>query len=417
MKPFMERWSRGIAPKIRNGWNRHHTTFLRLAIVLMGILALLKLGTEFWRLIFDPGYKGALDLNILHDFIRHWFAGRPVYGVLPTAYPPASYVILWPFLGWLEFTPARWLWAATSLGALVWLDYLIIKESKADTPLERVFIALILLSMNATGVTIGNGQRILHFLPMLLIGIFLLDRQKRKWYEDLLPAGLILITLMAPTISAPFFWLTLFIPRTFRPAIFVLLGYVALTMFALSFQGGNVFEVLSGFFKSGLMGIERGATHGGYANLHTWLINWGIKEWNFPASLVVLGALGVWIYRYRDIDRWLLLGVTALTARFWAYHRLYDNLLILLPMIALFRITKRGPSPNGEDVAAGALLGFTIPLMLAPARILIAPSPWDEMFKGLHVITWMVILIFLIHQACKERKKKLKQVPRMSHNK
>jgi hypothetical protein len=287
------------------------------------------------------------------------------------------------------------------------LDYLIIKESKADTSLERAFIALILLSLNATGVTIGNGQRILHFLPMLLIGIFLLDREKRKWYEDLLPATLILITLVAPTISTPFFWLALFIPRTFRPAIFVVLGYAALTLLAIWFQGGNVLGVLSSFVEIGLKGLARGATRGGYGNLHNWLIAWGIKEWITPASLVVLVALGVWIYRYRDIDRWLLLGVTALTARFWAYHRLYDNLLILLPMIALFRITKRGPSPNGVDVAAGALLGFTIPLMLAPARILIAPSPWGEMFKGIHVTAWMVILIFLLHQAWKERKKKL----------
>jgi hypothetical protein len=43
---------------------------------------------------------------------------------------------------------------------------------------------------------------------------------------------------------------------------------------------------------------------------------------------------------------WLLLGVTALVARFWTYHRWYDDLLILLPMIALFRIAQQRPSAD-----------------------------------------------------------------------
>jgi hypothetical protein len=409
MKPFSQRWSGTTAPVIRNWWIRHHTTVLRFAIAVMVILALLKLGTEFWRLLLDSGPKGAIDLKPIHKIINHWFAGKPVYSESAKAvYPPASYVILWPFLGWLELTPARWLWAITTVGALGWFVYLLLKESRADTSLERAFVALMLLSMNATGVTIGNAQRILHLLPMLLTGLFLLYREKGKWYGDLLSAGLILVSLVSPPISAPFFWMAVFIPRTLRPAIFVSLGYAALTIFALSFQGWNFLELLSGSIKRGLGGIEWGSKGGGYANLHTLLIHLDMKEWILPASLIVLAALGLWVYFYRDADRWLLLGVTALVARFWTYHRLYDNLLILLPMIALFRIVKQGPSVNGEDITAGLLLGITTLIMLAPARLLIAPSPWDELFKALQVIIWMAILIFLLHQTWEEKKKKIK---------
>jgi hypothetical protein len=144
------------------------------------------------------------------------------------------------------------------------------------------------------------------------------------------------------------------------------------------------------------------------ADLHICLSTIGLKEWILPASLIVLAALGFWVYCHRDGDCWLLLGVTALVARFWAYHRLYDNLLILLPMIALFRIAKRGPSVNGEDVTAGVLLGITMLVMLAPARLYIAPPLWNQFFIALQAIDWMAILIFLLHQSWEKKKKSLK---------
>jgi hypothetical protein len=88
---------------------------------------------------------------------------------------------------------------------------------------------------------------------------------------------------------------------------------------------------------------------------------------------------------------------------------LYDNLLILLPMIALFRTAKQGLSVHGEDVMAGLLLAAATLIMLAPARLLITPPPWDQLFKSVQVIVWMAILIFLLRQSWKERKKKVKQ--------
>jgi hypothetical protein len=324
-------------------------------------------------------------------------------------YPPATYILLWPFLGWLEVTPGRWLWGTTTVGALVWLIYLILRESRADTLLERIFIVFILLSMYATGITIGNGQRIIHLLPMLLTGLLLLFPGNPKWYEDFLPAGLVLVTLMVPNISAPFFWMAVFVPRRVRPFIFIAIGYIALTLLAASFQEMNIIQVLRSFMGRGLKGIEYGSMHGGYANLQTFLIYLGMKEWILPVSLTTLGVFGFWIYRHRDGERWILLGVTALLARFWAYHRLYNDLLILLPMITLFRIAKRKPSIHGEDVAAGLLLGITILFMCGSARPLSAPSPWNELFKAVLVIIWMMILVFLLFQALEEKKTKVKQ--------
>ncbi len=408
IKPSVKRWYWSIVPMIRKWWVLHHTTFLRLAIVLMAVFALLKLGTEFWRLLFDSGPNGARDLRSLHELVHRWFIGKPVYSDLKIAgiavYPPASYMILWPFLGWLALTPARWLWAVTSAGAMVWLVYLILKESQAQSPLERTFVALMPLSMNATGVTIGNGQLILHLLSLLVAGLYLTYPARRSWRKDLFGAGLLLITLVKPNVAIPFFWIILFRPGRLRIAVLTSLGYVALTFFAVFFQKMELTDLL----REWLVRATEAAQEG-YGDLHVCLFTLGLGEWILPASLIALAALGFWVYCHRNGDYWLHLGVTALFARFWTYHRLYDNLLILLPMIALFRIAKRGPSVNGEDVMAGLLLAATTLIMLAPARLLITPPPWDQLFKSVQVIIWMATLIFLLRQSWKERKKKVKQ--------
>jgi hypothetical protein len=313
--------------------------------------------------------------------------------------PPATYAILWPLLGWLELTPARWLWVSTTLAALGWLIYLIVQESGADTPLERIFVALMPLSMYATGATIGNGQLSVHLLPLLVSGLLLLQRGQGGWHEDLLVTVLVLAALVKPSVAAPFFWIVLFVPGRLRPALLVTLGYGALTLFATSFQKPGLLLLLRSWLaRASAMAVNAGESH-----LHIWLASLGLEEWIFPASLLALAALGFWIYHHRRRDLWLLLSVTALVARFWTFHRWYDDLLILLPMVALFRIAKRGPSADGGDVVAGVLLTITMLTTLAPGGLYLLPPPWNTLYLAGQVFVWIVALIFLLDRARHEK--------------
>ena len=138
---------------------------LRLAIAVMAVVALAWLGYEFWRLlcesppIWPTSPSGAVDLKDRHAEVRLWFSGQPVYAVKHSAmYPPATYVMLWPLVGWLPLMPTRLLWAITTLAALAWLIYLLLRESGAETPLERLFVALMPLAIYATGATIEIGR-------------------------------------------------------------------------------------------------------------------------------------------------------------------------------------------------------------------------------------------------------------------
>lgn len=55
-------------------------------------------------------------------------------------------------------------------------------------------------------------------------------------------------------------------------------------------------------------------------------------------SLGILLIFGLWVSQNRHVDFWVLMGIGAIVARMWTYHMMYDDLIIVLPMIALFRV-------------------------------------------------------------------------------
>jgi len=370
--------------------------------MLMATVALVWLAYQFWRLlwqetpIWPTSPTGAVDLKILHEEVHDWFAGRAVYGRPANAvYLPATYVLLWPLLGWLPVTAARWLWGVTTVAALGWLVRLIVRGSGADTPLERAFVALMPLSMYAAGAAIGNGQLIVHVLPLLLAGVLLLRQSQGRWRDVSLPTFLLLLSLAKPTLTVPFFWIVLFAPGGLRSTFLAALGYVGLTLFAASFQEPE----WPSLWREWLAGSSKLAAHAGTANVHVWLGALGLERWMLPASLLLLLTLGLWTYRHRRADLWLLMGVAAIIARFWTHHRWYDDLLILLPMVALFRIARRGPGADRSDVLAGVLLGLTLLTTLAPGGLYLFPWPWNRVYVAGQVVVWVAVLFFLLDRA------------------
>jgi len=342
-------------PVLRSWWASHRTLLLSIAVGLMAVAAVVWLSYEFWRFIEEPTqigsyrvHPGAIDLKMRHNEVLAWFAGKSVYSEFRDAiYPPASYAILWPLLGWLGVASAKWLWALTTLAALGWLTHLFVSESRADSSLERFFVSLIPFSMYAAGATIGNGQIIVHIMPMLLAGLIILDRGKNRLQADFVSAVLILACLVKPSITAPFVWIVVFRTGSLRPFFLVSAGYASLTLLSASFQEAGLVTLFHDWLARG---SEMVVHQAGQFNLHALLTLLGLGEWVLSASFLVLLLLGLWVYFNRHVDLWLLLGVTAILARLWTYHRWYDDLLILLPMLALFRIAKSDHSVYGIDV-------------------------------------------------------------------
>jgi hypothetical protein len=275
--------------------------------------------------------------------------------------------------------------------------------------------------MYATGSAIGHGQLTIPLLPLLVCGLILVCRGRGTWRDDLLGSGLLVATLVKPTISAPFLWMPLLLPGKLRRIVIIGSGFAALTLIATELQGiGILSSHLAWVGSAGSEAVKAsdaggGVVEGNYGNLNSWLGALGLFEWNLPASLLALFALGYWTHRHRNADFWLLLGVVALVARFWSYHRLYDDMLILLPMIALFRMANRGPAPDGHDVVAGALLAVALAAVIVPSTLIGWVPGWGssllELFRYLQTTLWVAMLLFLLHRVRIEKRTGFERTP------
>ena len=389
---------------IQKLWAEHKKALLRTAILIMLVAALVWLGYEFWRL-WQPRLKGAVDLKHLHRFTQDWFSGKPVYRERSSVYPPATYAILWPLLGWLTLPMARWIYAASAMFALAWCIGFVVRECRAAGFLERAFAALIPCSMYATGAAIGNGQFTVQIIAALASGLVMTRRDPRGWHARILMPALILMAFIKPSIAVFFFWILLFVPDSPRPALLVMSGYISLTLFAAAFQEGSLVTLTREWLIHASHVGNRGGGTGNVANLHIWLTTFGLREWSLPVSMVVLLALGLWIYSHRRVELWLLLAVTAYVARIGTYHRWYEDLLILLPMVAFFRIAKERSSSSNTGILAGILLAATMLASLAPGGLFLFPAPWNSRYVAGQVVVWVAGLVFLLRQAWVERRK------------
>jgi hypothetical protein len=242
--------------------------------------------------------------------------------------------------------------------------------------------------------------------------------------DDLVASACVTFAMVKPTLAGPFLWLVLFAPASgaehrtrpwrLRPALLVAAGYTGLMLFAASFQDGNVLQQLREWFNVARIVSARG---GDYANLSSWLNDAGFARLVPSVSLVVFVALGVWLYRYRHVDLWVRLGVVAIVTRILAYHRLYDDVLIVVAFVALCRIVTTvaantnpvvEPSLRGasarvarDRTTAAALIATSMVFMLLPARLGTSPAPWRQIFNVSHTVTWLAVLAFLAWYAAR----------------
>jgi len=377
-------------------WHARRRPLLLALCAAMAVCAAVRLGFAFARLVFNYQNWANIDLRIFYRLVDAWFAGQPVVG---SAYPPASFVLLWPLLGWLDLQGTRWLWAATTIAALAWLAVLLARQARADSGPERVAWMLLPLAAYATSATIGNGQLGIHVLAPLLGGLVMLRERPASWTTDLAAAAMVIFALVKPSISAPFFWIVLLCLARIRPAALVVGGYAALTALAVLLNSGGQVDtapILQRSVESGVEGLAVGSAElgGGFATINDPLTALGLERWNAVASLVVLALLGLWLFRHRRADPWLLLGVTALVARFWAYHRLHDDVLIFVPLVTLGRLAREDDG-SVRSVSARALLVVLWLSTLVPAGLLFAPWPWDLAFEVAQAAIWAVVLVYL----------------------
>jgi hypothetical protein len=393
------------AIRLRRTWNAHQRLILVASTLLMATMATLMLVKLFGALLVWP--NGAVDLKYYYAWVQPWLHGTAVYDRIERPeYPPASMVLLWPFVGWLGLGSARWLMAAIDLVALVGLSAWMVRASEAHDVWRRAGAALLLLSMTPTGAAIGNGQLSLIQLSLVLgAATILLDRPP-SWPRDLAGAALVTMALVKPSVSVPFLCLGFLVQRPIRPLLLVTAAYTALTLFAASFQPASVWTLLATALANG----QRTARMAIDGNVHFILRAIRLPWLMLPVTAAIGLALAWWVWRHRQEERWLLLGVIGLVARLWTYHRIYDGVLVVLAEIALFRIASLRRSED-SGALAGGLLGLTALVFLSPGPGANVPLRIDLAIQAIQASVTAIDLGFLIYYS--ERGARWSRAPAM----
>jgi len=391
VQPNQRRLSPFISPLVTL-WSNHGQRLLQVGIGLMIAAALWRLGLELPRLLWGEGEVDAVDLISRHREVERWFAQLPVYGAIANGdYPPASHPLLWPGVGWLSREATRWFWAMTTLLMLGWLSWLGIRESRAETPWEKIFIALMPFALYPASAGIRVGQIATHVIPPLVVGLLFIQHSpfRPDVKRDLLAAGLIIFALVKPTVSAPFLWLACFMPGRWRPILLVIIGYLALALLAVQYQEGNLLTLHLDWLNhaSTQLGTR------GHASLHTWLEAAGLSKWMLPASLFMFGLAGLWTAIYRWACPWILLSVAAIVARLWVDHQVFDDLLLWIPLIALFRLTQLDAT-LWVRLTAAILFALNWFSLIAPARFLTPDHYLSSVAVPVQTTVWLGTLLF-----------------------
>ena len=386
------------------------TPVLWACALVLAALATVKLRGGFERLLLWRE-DGAIDLLLRYDEVGAWFAG---YWIKGAVYPPASQAMLWPIVGWMTFRSARALWALLFMASLVWLSILCMRESGARSTAGRVACAFLPLALNSTASSVGIGQLVLFFLPVVVTSVLWMVRRPPTWPNALATACLFTLAALKPTLFAPFAWLVLVLGRSWKPAILSAALYAILTLGALAAlhpvktgagdasAEANLAATIEGRMKWAtearpLTEDRRTQFGGGYGNLQNMSQQAGLVALeNFVLPVVSVLLCGAWTWRHRRADPWILLGVCALAARLGWYHRVYDDALLLLPMIALVRIaSSRGRAGGADDRTASRalwLLGATVLQTAMPATFSLF-SRW--LLGSLAIFVWLADLWFL----------------------
>lgn len=362
-------------------------------LVVTGLLAAWRSAFGFYRLLLSSAPKAGLDIARRWTEVHLWVGGKPVYGAIPDAvYPPASYIMLWPLVGWLPQAAVRWAWASILLAMLAALWWMLAIAADLRTWRERLFAGLTLLAAQSTSAAIAVGQLVpLLMVCLLLAAWFAHRRPARIWWQSAATL-LMLFALVKPSLAAPFACVLLVGAAPGWVAAGLGAGYLLLSLAAARFQSAGLGDLVRQWVSS----TRAVAPEPGYGNLDSLLLGTPFEPWLTPARVALLAALAVWVARNRREDPLLIVAVAAVVARVWAYHHLYDDMLMLFPLAWLARTVRAAGLAPCARLWGTCVLAAAWVVLLGPARFALLPLGVEGALNVVRTLTWLVLLVAVL---------------------
>jgi hypothetical protein len=351
-----------------------HRKILFFSIAIFSLLAALYVGRGLQQLVIIS--EGAKDLRTNWDELRLVLHHANPYDVADTAspYPPFTYpanlALLWP-----PWPVVRWYFALVSLGCLGFVARWAYRVAAWHDNWLASTLAMSILATSAISTGLGLGQNAILYTALLVLALQL---RERGWNGS---SGFVLgITLSKISLAMPFL-LPFFFRRDWRVLIAAGMYVVGATAVVCIWLNASPVELIQQWIQR----AEKFAcVDYGPASL--------ICHLGFPANTVnriceatvIAGATAIFA-RLRGLSLVTLFGLAAGIGRLWTYHRLYDNFVLVILLVAIGDAYLR----RKQWQLGVAMLAVGSTLWLPPKMAEI------EIIQVLHVTLWGAATIAL----------------------
>ncbi|MGM0589532.1 MAG: hypothetical protein ACQETE_14010 [Bacteroidota bacterium] len=314
------------------------------------------------------------------------------------AYPPSSYALMGPFLGWYPYNIVDEIWALVNIIALIFSGYIVYKliEEKGIAYQISLLAIPLFLSFQSLGMVLGVGQITILYVSLLLLVVYIGYAQPfNKWINLLVSSILLAISMGKFSLIIPICFVFLFDKR-FRGILFGAVGINVLISWYIAIQlETTIWAIIADIYQNTKEIVALGSI-----DVHSMLHHLGISpDYSaFVSLLFLLLLVHFLISLQKNNTIFLKLAIAAIIARFWTYHAHYDNIVLVFLLIYAFQQLDMVSQFTWIDLLDAKILWvLLIWLSLAiPARFLTADPPFYGVFLGFQVIIWLGSALLLI---------------------
>ncbi len=363
----------------------HRLGWLLAALALC--LAVSRLGRQVPRLI--SGADGAgVDLELRRRGTQTWFAGGRPYTQtrLPEIYPPATYLMLRPLIGWASRDTARVVWVVVLVLALAVTSVLAWRITSPAPSSWRAFAAILPWAVYPAAYAFSYGQMGPLCVAAALSAMLFMTRPASP--RRGVASGLLLtLSLIKPSLSVP--WVAALITRAAWRRIFwvTAAAYLAATLLAMVLGAGPLGERALGW-------LGAGTVYSGYGNLSEVVAAVGARRLALPAGALLLASYLAWA-GWRRADLWTAAAVGAIVARWFVYHNAVDDGLLLVPLLVMIRHLGEAATPARAAGVLGPLL-VGCAAMFIPTRLHAARGTSEMLFESLVILAFGAAMLYFV---------------------
>jgi hypothetical protein len=245
--------------------------------------------------------------------------------IMPVVYPPWAYVTNMLLLVPDNFRVTQFIFATLSVAALGLVSIWAFSVGKSHSRMAGLILSASVFAMSANASTLRLGQYGLICNALLVVMLWSETRTKQ------IPEGIAFaLAALKPSFSG--FYFVVFLIRRHFVAMALVLVYVVMASLVVGYlvRTSPIEMILQMFVQSSLIPI------GGVGPLNVLLEHGALAgPTNAAAGAAGLVAVVLLMIRFRDTSTLTLFSIAAVIGRLFFYHRQYDNVMLVFPLVAL----------------------------------------------------------------------------------